>query len=279
MNWPDWIVPTPCLVDSGSLYVFIALCATFLIGVSKGGFGAGTGLLATPLLLMVLPGNVALSVQLPILIACDAFTLRHFPRDWERRSLLLLIPGTILGLGIGLGALLWFARENVNGDPWIRLVVGIVALAFCVLQWIPSRNGSNSLFRPGPRLGHLVGLLSGFTTMVAHAAGPLVTMFLLPQGLDRKRFVGTCARYFLGLNISKLPLYFLATFLASKTHYLTRQTLLWDLWLLPFCPIAVALGAWLNRRVSARVFTIVIYVFLFITGLQMIVKSVGVFLR
>jgi uncharacterized membrane protein YfcA len=223
-------------------------------------------------MLLVLPGPVALSMTLPLLIVCDIFTLRHFPHDWHPRSFRLMAGGTVIGLGIGLWLLLWFARANVNGDRWIRLTVAATALLFCALKtWQGFHRGAGS-FRPGWTIGTLTGILAGITTMVAHAAGLLVNMFMLAQRLDQRRFVGTCARYYLTFNTAKVPLYVLATFLAEK-DYITWTTLKWDLWLVPLCPIGVALGAWLNRRMSGRVFTLVIYALLAVTAARMLWTS------
>jgi uncharacterized membrane protein YfcA len=263
-----WIVPEAALV-SPVVYVVIAAAATLLIGVSKGGFGGGVGVLATPMVLLCVPANIALSLVLPLLIVSDVFTLRHFPHDWHARSFWLIAPGTFVGLGVGLFFLLLFAREDVDGDRWIKLIVGIVSLTFCVLQGLGALRRRQVEFKPGPVVGSVTGVLCGFSTMVAHAAGAFVNMFLLAQRMDQRRFVGTCARYYLTFNTLKIPFYVAASLLGEKS-YLTVQTLKWDLWLVPLCPIGVALGAWMNRRLSGKAFTLVVYVLLAITGCKMI---------
>ena len=49
------------------------------------------------------------------------------------------------------------------------------------------------------------GLAAGFTTMVANAAGAVMTVYLVAQGVDKRRFLGTAAWFFLGVNLCKLP--------------------------------------------------------------------------
>jgi uncharacterized protein len=269
----NWIVPEGALV-SPLTYILVALAATLLIGFSKGGFGGGVGVLATPLLLLVLPGNIALSLLLPLLIVCDIATLRHFPRNWGSKSYKLLLPGTLVGLFGGLAFLVWFADAE-NGERAIRLIIGIVALGFVALKIAGPRlrvfitREVREHQPPGWKTGVIAGLIAGFTTMVAHAAGAIVNMFLLSQKLDPQKFVGTCARFFLTVNASKIPLYVLASFISEK-EFMTWQTLKWDLWLVPVCPIGVALGAWLNKRLDAKIFTLIIYILLAITGIKMI---------
>jgi hypothetical protein len=41
-----------------------------------------------------------------------------------------------------------------------------------------------------------VGAFAGVSSTLAHAAGPIIALHLLPQRLERGVFVGTCAVYF-----------------------------------------------------------------------------------
>lgn len=266
---PDGLRATPLL------YVLAAMGAVFLTGFSKGGFGGGLGVISTPLLLLVLPGPVAVSMMLPLLIVCDFFTLRQFPTHWDRPSFRWLATGAGLGLFAGFGILLLIGREGVDADRWIRLMVGVIALGFCLLQLARGLLVARAQRQApvGRRTGWGMGLLAGVTTMVAHAAGPVANMFFLLRRLDRQTFVGTSARYFLLVNCVKIPFFVAASMLAERS-YLTLDTLRWGLWLIPLCPISVALGAWLNRRMDGTVFTRIIYGLLFVTGLNMIVQAI-----
>ena len=51
------------------------------------------------------------------------------------------------------------------------------------------------------------GMLAGFTTFVANAAMPVMTIYLVSQDFDKHKFIGTAAWFFLILNVSKLPAY------------------------------------------------------------------------
>ncbi|MFO7535419.1 MAG: sulfite exporter TauE/SafE family protein [Kiritimatiellia bacterium] len=271
MDWTAWIIPDVITV-SPALYLAAVVTAVLLTGFSKGGFGGGLGVLATPLLMLVLPANVALAMMLPLLIVCDIFTLRHFSGDWDRRSFRNIAGGTTIGLLIGTALLVFFGRPDVNGDRWLKLIVGCVAIAFCLLKawraWRPTAGVSHP---PGVAASGVIGIACGISTMLAHAAGQMVSIYFLSQRLDRRVFVGTTARYYLTFNSAKIPLFFLAGFLSQKS-YITFETLKWELWLIPVCALGVAAGAWLNRRMSGTVFTVIVYALLFVTGVQMLVK-------
>jgi hypothetical protein len=254
--------------------MLLAALATLLIAVSKGGFGGGAGALATPLLLLAVRPGVALALVLPLLIVCDVFTLRHFPRDWHPRSFWLVAPGTFLGLFVGLYFLVLFARHGVDGARWIRLIVGVTALAFCVIQGARRFVARHATLKPGIVLGTITGLLCGFTTMVAHAAGALIDMFLVSQRIEPRKYVGTCARFYLTFNTIKIPFYVAASAMAGG-QYLTWKTLQWDLWLVPLCPLGVGLGVWLHRRMSDTVFLVAIYIMLGLVGVKMVFDAIG----
>ena len=270
----NWFLPD-CLRAAPLYYMLAAMAAVFLIGFSKGGFGGGLGVVSTPLLLLVLPGPVAISMVLPLLIVCDFFTLRQFPKDWDRESFRWLVGGASIGLFAGFGILILLGREGVNADRWIRLMVGVISLGFCLLQVVRACLTSQKKQREpvGWQTGWGLGVLAGVTTMVAHAAGPVVNMFFLLRRLDRKHFVGTAARYFLLVNCMKIPFFLMASLLAERS-YLTLETVRWGLWLIPLCPLSVALGAWLNRRLSGVLFTRIIYVLLFVAGVNMVIQVI-----
>ena len=51
----------------------------------------------------------------------------------------------------------------------------------------------------------MTGLGAGACTMMANAAGPVMTLYLLARGLDKQRFLGTSAWFFAGVNLCKVP--------------------------------------------------------------------------
>jgi uncharacterized membrane protein YfcA len=53
----------------------------------------------------------------------------------------------------------------------------------------------------------VTGFLAGFSTYVANAAMPLMSVFLISQGFNKKEFLGTAAWFFFLLNLSKTPVY------------------------------------------------------------------------
>jgi hypothetical protein len=73
------------LISDPTFYLAAIPAVTFL-GVSKGGF-SGVGLLATPLLALVLPPLQAAAILLPILILQDLISVLVYRQHWDARNL------------------------------------------------------------------------------------------------------------------------------------------------------------------------------------------------
>jgi len=118
-------------------------------------------------------------------------------------------------------------------------------------------------FAPNHKVGIPCGLLAGVTSSFAHGAGPVVSMFLVPQKLPKEIFVGTNVLVFFWINWIKVPF-----FVANGV--ITQRTLLKSLYFLPLIPIGVWLGVWLNRRFNETWFIRIVLIALFLTGMQLI---------
>ena len=106
-----------------SEYVVAALVVV-LIGVSKAGFAGGTGVLATPLLCLVIDPRQAVGILLPVLCACDWISLAYYRKSLAWRPLLLCLPGGVIGVAAG-GLLLGHIDKG-----HMKIAVGIIALLF-----------------------------------------------------------------------------------------------------------------------------------------------------
>ena len=152
----------------------------------------------------------------------------------------------------------------------IRLLLGAIAITFSLDYWFQLRPRKAP---QGPDIisGGFWAAVAGFTSFIAHAGGPPLNVYMLPQGLEKRIFVGTVAMYFAAVNWMKLvPYALLGQF---NTENLTTSLLL-----LPLAPFGVWLGLWMQRRVSDRAFYGVCYGLLFITGLKLAWDGVTGFL-
>lgn len=238
-------------------FYLAAIPAVVLFGIAKGGFGGGLGVVAVPLMALVISPVQAAAILLPILCIMDLFSVWAFRGKWVPAELKILVPASIVGIGIGT-LLFEFMSPSV-----IRLVLGLVAVSFTLHHWIGKRMsaGKDDSVYPG-WVGGLAGLVAGFTSFVAHSGGPPMNMYLLRRNLSRTLFVGTSVLFFTVANYVKLiPYAWLGQFDLSNLGT--------SLVLAPLAPIGVGIGYWLHQRVSDRFFFAVVYVMLFIVGAKL----------
>jgi uncharacterized membrane protein YfcA len=235
----------------------VAIPAVLLVGISKSGFGGAFGAVAVPLMAVVVSPVQAAGILLPILCFMDLLGLWAFRGKWVRAELVVLIPAALLG--IAAGALLFgFMSADV-----VRLIVGAIALIFAVHYWL-HLTGSKDKRPPVPRAAGLVGAAgAGFTSFVAHAGGPPLSMYLLRRSLDKTQFVATTVVFFAVVNYVKLLPY-------AWLGQLSASNLAASLLLAPFAPIGIAAGIWLHDRVSERLFFRSACIFLFALSLKLI---------
>ncbi len=236
------------------------ITAVVLVGISKAGFAGGVGVVATPLMALTIPVADAAALMLPILITVDIFNVYHYRHHFKKETLRLLIPAGLLGIVIGSIFFNYFA----DNERIMRVGIGIVAVAFVVYQ-----AGRTALFgllakyRMPDNVGRILGVFAGFVSTLAHVGGPPIAIYLLPQRLDRRIYVGTVTLFFFTVNVVKLIPY-------SYLGLLRVGNISTILLLIPCAYIGVWLGYWLNHRFSEKWFLLIIYVLLFLTGIQLI---------
>jgi uncharacterized membrane protein YfcA len=244
-------------IQSGWHFALAGLAILF-IGISKAGFGGGIGILVTPVVALVFPPSEAIGVLLPMLMAGDVFSLYHYWGKWEKANVRYLIPGTFVGIVCGVGLI------GILSDRYLGQAIGVICIVFVAFQWArESLRNDTGRYQPKQWHGHICGLFAGVTSTIAHAAGPVVSIFLLPQRLDKEIFVGTTVLVFAIINWLKLPFFVWKGLIHS-------HTLLLDVYFLPLIPVGVWLGVWMNRRIPQKSFTHIIYILVLLTGLELV---------
>lgn len=241
------------MIDNPYFYP-IAIIAILFVGISKSGFGGGLGVLAVPLLSLVIPPPQAAAILLPLLCFMDLFTIWHYRRNWDKRNLTILLPAAILGIILGAQFFRYLS------DNHIRILVGTLSIIFVgnyFLKHTTVTKTKTSISR-----GLLWGTVAGFTSFGVHAGGPPLNIYLLPQKMNKSLFVGTTVVFFTVVNYIKLVPY-------AYLGQLHTDNLTTSLILAPLAPLGVWLGIKLHHRVNEKWFYNLCYSFLFITGLKL----------
>ena len=236
----------------------LVFVAVLFIGLSKGGFAGGLGMLTTPLCALAFDAKDAIGIVLPLLCAGDAFSLCFYWRKWEPANLRYLLPGVVVGVVLGVQLVGRFTNRDLN------LAIGLIAVVFVGFQLVKETiYRAEGVFAPNHAVGIPCGVTAGITSTIAHGAAPVISMFLIPQRLRKETYVATTTLVFTCINGIKVPFF-------VGHDIITRQTLVTSLVLSPLIPFGVWLGVWLNRKVSEVWFGRLIYLFTFLTGLQLI---------
>jgi uncharacterized membrane protein YfcA len=254
-------------------WALVAL-AIFLIGVTKSGFGSGAGLMIVPMTAIAMrhlpPGaEAALPLLLPLLIVGDVFAIAQYRRAFSWPIIARLLPGTVVGVALGTLMLRWFASKKELAEALINLEIGLESVVLVSLHWYREWRARHGLpaYRPSGIKSAAVGTFAGVSSTLAHAAGPIIALHLLPQRLERGVFVGTCAVYFFLVNTAKLPGYWASGLFAHLSPLFALQ-------FLPLVLAGAAFGFWINRRIRDRPFTTAVYAITFALGWYILFRGV-----
>ena len=237
------------------IFYAAAIPAVLISAINKGGFGSGVGVVAVPLMALTVPPLQAAAILLPILIAIDAVSVWFYRNTWDRAALRIMLPGAIVGVGLGM------LTADLLSSAAIRLILGAICVIFTLNYWIgkrakPTAQRSNSA-------GRFWGGVAGYTSFLAHAGGPAIGIYLLPQKLDKSIFVGTTVMFWATVNLVKVaPYALLGQF--DATNLATSAVLA------PLVPLGVGIGIWMNRRISPNGFYRVCYTLVFAVGLKLL---------
>jgi uncharacterized membrane protein YfcA len=243
-------------------YLF-AIPAVLLIGLAKGGF-SGLGALGTPLMAIGMDDPVrAAAILLPILIAQDFVGVAAFRRSWDGRVLAAMLPGAVVGIAFG-----WLLAARISGDA-VMAAMGAISILFGAYRLWVERGGRIAAFSASPAwVGSLFGVLTGFTSQIAHAGGPPFQMWVMPRKLPRDVFIGTSAIFFALVNWIKVPAY-------VALGQFTRDNALATAVLLPFAVLASLAGVKLVRRVPGERFYTIVYWLMIVAGAKLLLDGVG----
>ena len=111
--------------------------------------------------------------------------------------------------------------------------------------------------------GTFWGAVSGFTSFGIHAGGLPFNIYMLPQKLDHRVYVGTAALFFGIVNFIKLYPYYLL-------DQLRIENITIALLLMPFAPIGFYIGYKLTQRIDGERFYSLTYACLLLIGLKLL---------
>ncbi len=244
-----------------------AMVGTFLIGMSKSGFMPGIGALGVPLMALTISPVQAAAIQLPLLVATDLIGIWNYRKDYDWRNLRLLLPAAFFGVGAGWATAAWVT------DAHVRILVGVIGIAFTLNYWFGRKPGDDVPPRePEWKRATIWGSLSAACSYFAHAGGPPYSVYILPQRLPNTLYAGTTIMFFSFVNALKVIPYFMLGQL-SATNVATSVLLF------PVAWASTLAGIWLVRRVPAKPFYRLLYATQFLISIKLLWDGMAILLR
>jgi len=244
-------------IDLGPATYSIALFAAFCVGLSKTGF-SGTSLVSVLLFAELFGALPSVGIALPLLIFSDICVYPLFRKYASWKQVWPLLPPAVAG--VFLGAYLMSGIDNAVAKPVIGTIIAIMLGLHLVRKYFGNLAGHlpHSL-----TFAWVCGTFGGVATTMANAAGPVMSIYLLLRRFPKNELLGITARFFLFINLFKIPF-------NVGLDIITPRTLLIDLLLVPGVLAGIFFGKRLVDRVPQKLFDTLILVFATVAAVRLI---------
>lgn len=252
------------LVELSSYQWFIAVLGAIFIGMGKGGI-PGVGNITIALYAMIFPAHQSVGILLPVLICADIVAVRIYRQYTLWPYIWKLLPWVIVGIIAAWGTLRFFS------DQQLTIFIGVILLLMTGLHFLRQAISQKAAKGHDP-LPHskwfisTTGIIGGFATMAANAAGPIAALYFLAARLPKFAFIGTMAWFFLIVNFIKLPL-------QAQLNMVTAQTIQLSLILGLISGVSVLMARYIVKFIPQKTFEALVWFFIIVAGIRLITMT------
>jgi hypothetical protein len=223
------------LFDSSLLNWILIFLAAFIVGLSKAGI-KGIDMMNVTIMAIVFGGKASTGIVLPLLCVADIMAVTYYHRHAQWSHFWKLLPWMAAGILIGV-----FVGQDLDEAVFRKIMAAIIVLTVVIMLALEIRR--NFPVPQSRSFAAVMGLTSGFATMLGNLAGAFSNLYFLAMRMPKNDFIGTAAWLFLVVNLFKLP------FQVIFWKNITAASLWIDLLLLP----ALFAGFFLGIRLVARI--------------------------
>lgn len=243
LNWTQWIT-----------VIIVAL----IIGFSKTAI-SGVTMLTIPIIAAAFGGKDSTGIMLPMLLVGDLFAVWYYRESVEWKKVFLPLPWALAGLILGA------VVGNYISDRTFLTLIGIIILV-CLGILVYTEMKGKSIKVPGKVWFYvLVGVLSGFASMIGNAAGPIFTIYLLALGFEKINFMGTNAWFFFIINLIKLPLQIFVW------HNIGIRSMTITAVMLPLITLGAILGYYILKKINEKIFRYTVIIMTALAALKLFI--------
>ena len=238
--------------------IIIMIVAFTLGGLVKGATGAGSPVIAIPVLAVFFDAKLAVAIMAVPNLFSNLVQIKQFRQSVE--NLTFSFKLSAFGAFGCLGGTLFFILTSTR---IIELLVAIITVLYVMLSF--KKNSKKLSQQIAKKLAPPIGLLGGFVQGTCGVSAPIALAFLNATGMKRVEFIFTISCFFGAMAAIQIVS-------LSFFNFMTWQIFL--LGLLSLAPIllGMSLGDRLTKKISSQSFEKLILVFLILLSLQIFLK-------
>ena len=241
-------------------YELIALGA-FLVGLGKGGL-PGVGNLTVVLMALVLPAKASVGILLPILICADIIAVLVYHRHAQWRYISKLAPWVVMGVIFG-----YLVFGEVDNEQ-VRILIGAILLGMAAVhfyrKWLHRHKSEANTLPQHPAFVGSTGIIGGFATMVANAAGPVAALYFISSGLPKYAYIGTSAWFFFLVNLFKVPF-------MLHLQIIDWASIRYSASFMVYAILGALIAPLIVRYINQRIFNFIVWFFVVLGGIRLVV--------
>jgi len=235
------------------LFWTLALIGVLLTGISKSGFAGGAGVIAVPLLALVMPAEQAAALMLPLLIIMDTNTVYLYRKIIDTQALKPIALAALIGIAI--------AGTAMAALPSSVLQTSLAFFCIAFACW----HKLTLILGKLPGAAFIWGTISGISSTLLHAGGPPITIYFMSKGFSKAVWVAQAALFFAFMNLVKVIPY-------SLNNLWSLDYLLISIALVPIALAGIFIGHTIQAMISEELFTLVCRVLLGLIGVFLLIK-------
>ena len=238
------------------LFFLCVVPAIILYGIAKSGLGGSMTLISIPLMTVVMPLGHALAVILPILILSDMVAVYKFRKNYDIKTLKLIVPSATIGILVASITFTYFS------ESLLKFIIGLMGFLFAGHYFLFKTKVIIPLKKSFLK-GGICSIISGFTSFCVHAGGTPLSVYLLPLRMKKEVYVGTRVIFFACINLIKFPFYVNLSIITLESF---KQSLL----LFPLAVFGIGIGYQILKVIGENFFYNIIYFLILISSFKLI---------
>lgn len=238
--------------------IFIS-CALILSAFTFSFAGFGFGLVAVPLLSLVLPVKEAVAIQLPFSVFLVVVNSCRYGKFIKWNELQPLFIGSAAAIPVGVYSL------NLLPDTLMKRALALFVVLVVLLD--RTRRGQAELgkFSKTGQGGVILGIISGWFTGAYTTGGPPAVIYATARFPEPRKAKGAMGLYFLATDV-------LIVLLFTLTGLLTLELFFQSLRFTPAVFLGFLFGACVFRNITRRTYLMGVHGLLIVAAIMLCLK-------